>query len=100
MALGLKRARVVRLFLLESFILALCSTVVGAVAGSVLVLWFQERGIVNGLALVLEGKLYPTLQGYPVVFSFFWILVIGTASGLYPAYRGSRLDPIEALRCL
>jgi putative ABC transport system permease protein len=100
MALGLKRARVVHLFLLESFILAVCSSLVGGIAGSALVVWFRERGIVNGLALVLEGKLYPVLQLYPVLFSFLWILLIGTASGLYPAYRGSRLDPIEALRCL
>lgn len=100
MALGLKKGRVLTLFLLESFFLALCATIVGVIFGSALTLWFQHRGIVEGLALVLEGKLYPLLQPYPVLFSFLWILMIGTASGLYPAFRASRLDPIEALRCV
>ncbi|MHA2281728.1 MAG: ABC transporter permease [Promethearchaeota archaeon] len=98
MAMGLRKRRVTGLFLLESFSLSLISTIGGVVLGSGVNLWFQRHGIVEGLALVLEGRLYPILGFYPVLFSFLWILAIGTAGGFYPAYKAANLDPIEALR--
>lgn len=98
MAMGLKRKGVLILFLMESFTLSLIATAGGVILGAGITLWFQHQGIVKGLALVLEGKLLPQLGFYPVLFSFLWILSIGTLGGLYPAYKAGRLDPIEALR--
>jgi putative ABC transport system permease protein len=98
MAMGMRRKEIILLFLLESFSLSLLSAFGGAIFGSVATLWFQHRGIVEGLALVLEGRLYPMLGFYPVLLSFLWILIIGTLGGLYPAYKAANLDPIEALR--
>ncbi len=98
MALGLKREEVMGIFLLESFFLSLMSTIVGVILGSAITLWFQHRGIVEGIALVLEGRLYPMLGFWPALASFSWILLIGTGGGVYPAYKASNLDPIEALR--
>jgi putative ABC transport system permease protein len=98
MAMGLRRKGVLGLFLLESFSLSLLSSVIGVLLGIGITEWFSHRGIVEGLALVLEGKLYPILAVQPVIISFLWILVIGTAGGLYPARKAANLDPIEALR--
>ncbi len=98
MALGTKRKGVLGLFLLESFSLSFLSSVIGVLLGIGITEWFSRRGIVEGLALVLEGKLYPILELQPIIISFMWILVIGTAGGLYPAHKAANLDPIEALR--
>ena len=98
MALGLKRRGVLCIFLLESFSLSLVSTLMGVIIGSAITLWFQNRGIVEGITLVLEGRLYPILGFWPVLFSFLWILLVGTGGGLYPAHKAANLDPIEALR--
>lgn len=98
MAMGMKRRGIIGIFLLESFSLSLISTVTGVILGCVVTLWFQHRGLLEGLALVLEGRLHPLLGIYPVLISFFWILGIGTGGGLFPAHKAANLDPINALR--
>ncbi len=98
MAMGLRKKGVLGIFLLESFSLSLISSMGGALLGIAVTEWFSHKGIVEGLALVLEGKLYPILGVQAVFISFLWIFFIGTAGGLYPAYKAANLDPIEALR--
>ncbi len=98
MALGIKKRGLLSLFLTESFVLSLISSSVGLLVGLSLVFWFQNRGIVEGLVLVLEKKLFPVPEVLPAVFSFLWILVTGTVGGWYPAHKAANLDPITALR--
>lgn len=98
MAMGMRKRGIIGIFLLESFSLSFMSSVGGVLLGSAVTLWFQHRGLLEGLALVLEGRLHPILGFAPVLVSFFWIFSIGTAGGLYPAYKAANLDPIEALR--
>ena len=98
MAMGFKQTDVIKVFIIESFSLSVISTSIGMVMGLIITNWFQHRGIIKGVDLVLEGQLYPIPEMVPVVFSFLWILFIGTLAGLYPAYRASNLNPIDALR--
>ena len=59
-------------------------------------------GIGVGLGL---AKLVERLSPLPATVSLPWLLLalalgmtVGIVSGLYPAYRAAKLDPIEALR--
>lgn len=99
-ALGLKKKDILRIFLFESFTLSLISTFSGALLGSLITFFFEHRGIIEGIDLVLERKLFPILGIVPVAFSIIWILFIGTLSGFYPALKAANLNPIEALRHL
>jgi putative ABC transport system permease protein len=86
-AIGAKRSNIIMQFLTEA-------TTLSGVGGFV--------GIVAGVALGLGAN---SLLGFPLSLSLFWISIgfvvsvsVGLISGVYPAYKASRLDPIEALR--
>ena len=86
-AVGAKKREVIQLFLVESLILG----IIGAFFGVLL-----------GLG---AGYLALTIPGWPMVVPFDWVgiavfvgVLVGVVAGLYPAWRGARVDPIEALR--
>jgi len=86
-AVGAKNRDIIQLFLLESVILG----AIGALFGVIL-------GI--GIGYLVVGYL-----GWPMVYPLNWIgiavavgILVGVISGLYPAWRAARVDPIEALR--
>ncbi len=86
-AIGAKRSNIILQFLTEAMTLSATGGVIGVLFGVSLGL------AVNGMA------------GWPLSLPVFWILIgffvsvtVGLVSGVYPAVKASRLDPIEALR--
>ncbi len=90
LAFGWKRNRIVRLILWESAMLGFSGGVVGVIIGSVGVKVLEKMPAIHGL---LEADLSPELMLMSVLIS----LVVGVISGLYPAWRSSRLPPGQAL---
>lgn len=90
LALGWKRNRIVRLILWESALLGFSGGVVGVIIGSIGVKLLEKTPAIRGL---LEADLSPQLMLMSVLIS----LVVGVISGLYPAWRSSRLPPGQAL---
>ncbi len=86
-ALGATRANVLYQFLTEAVIIC------------------QLGGLVGILLGVLIGNVVTYLMGGSFLFPWAWITVavitctaVGLVSGLYPALKAARLDPIESLR--
>jgi putative ABC transport system permease protein len=100
-ALGMRRSRVVRLFVLEGMALGLVSAVVGALAGGGVVLALASSGIpmkVSSLAWMAGGEvLYPVLAPASLLRSTASIVLLSTLAAVYPAFAASRLEPREAL---
>ncbi len=86
-AIGAKKANIILQFLTEAMTLSATGGIIGIFAGI-------------GL-----GTLVNSLLGFPLGVSVFWIITgfvvavsVGLISGIYPAIKAARLDPIEALR--
>jgi putative ABC transport system permease protein len=100
-ALGMRRSRVVRLFVLEGMALGVVSAVAGALAGGAVVLLLAARGIpmtVASLAWMAGGDvLYPALVPGSLLRATVSIALLSTLAAVYPAFSASRLEPREAL---
>ncbi len=91
LALGWKRARIVRMVLWESALLGFFGGVSGVLIGSV--------GVkVLGAAPAIRGLLEPDISIRLIATSVAIAVAVGVVSGLYPAWRSSRLTPSRALQ--
>jgi putative ABC transport system permease protein len=86
-ALGATRRDIAAQFLAESSLLAGAGGVVGAVLG------------IAGSALIQRVAGWPTALSASMLFlALLSAVVVGVGFGFYPAWRASRLEPIDALR--
>jgi putative ABC transport system permease protein len=90
LAIGWKRSRIVRMVLWESALLGFLGGFGGVLIGVVGVKLLVHTPAIRGL---LEPELNPQLLVMAVAIA----VVVGVFSGLYPAWRSSRLMPSHAL---
>ena len=86
-AVGATRKAIVNQFLMEAVFLCQLGGVIGLIAGI-------AAG--NYVAVLIDSE--PVIPIWSVGLSFFGMLIIGLVFGVYPAFKASKLDPIESLR--
>jgi putative ABC transport system permease protein len=91
LAIGWKRSRIVRLIIYESMALSFIGGICGTALGYGAVNLLEATPWIHGK---IEGEFNLPLCGLALAIA----LGLGALGGLYPAYRGSRLHPSEALR--
>jgi putative ABC transport system permease protein len=90
LAVGWKRARIVLMVLYESALLGLLGGVAGVALG-VLAMKILET------TPTIRGMLDPDISPKLLLISVAIAVLVGVISGLYPAWRSSRLSPSLAL---
>jgi putative ABC transport system permease protein len=89
MAVGARRGDILLQFLVEAVIISL----LGGGCGLLLGVMFADL-----LDKVLQGMFRTEITAGVVLTAIATTSIVGIMSGLYPAFKASRLDPVEALR--
>ena len=87
MAVGARSYHILRQFLVEAVVLCLVGGAIGILLG-------------RGTSILVRWKIHwPTEASLSTIIAAVAVSVgVGIAFGFYPAWKASRLDPIEALR--
>jgi ABC-type antimicrobial peptide transport system permease subunit len=87
MAVGGRARDILRQFLVEAVVLCVAGGIAGILLG---------RGVSIAVTAFLH---WPTLPSLPAIIAAVAVsMTVGIVFGFYPAWKASRLDPIEALR--
>jgi len=104
MSIGMNRARVFRMIMLETIWLTTTGGILGMIFSYILIAVFNHTGIDLSIvgrgmeALGYESVVYPSIDlTYYFVLSFM-ILLTGILSSIYPARKALKIQPAEAIK--
>jgi putative ABC transport system permease protein len=97
-AIGASDADIRKLFFAEAGAMGILGGIVGVVLG-----WAIGQIINFGVNIYLKSQSVPpehfwSVPLWLVVFSIVFAILVSLVSGLYPAGRAAKLDPVQALR--
>ncbi|MCA9477567.1 MAG: ABC transporter permease, partial [Nanoarchaeota archaeon] len=92
-AIGARNKDIMSIFLLNAALIGLVGGVLGIVLGIIL---SGSLSALVGETAILRGGTFVSLNS--IVLALSVSVVIGIASGIIPAYQGSKLKPVDALR--
>lgn len=99
LSVGTRRRQVMALFLMEAGVLGLLGGASGVLLGAVLARLIAQRGIpFQMVGSAHPGLLRPEFDLPYALLALGLAMVGAVAAAAYPAFRASRLDPVEALR--
>ncbi len=88
-AIGARKRTILQQFLVESVTLSLLGGLIGIVLGS---------GLASLVALFSQGQFSAVVTPEAILLAVGFSAFVGVLFGVYPAWRASQLNPIEALR--
>ena len=104
MAIGMNRARVFAMIMLETIFLSLTGGITGLILGYTAIKYFAKAGINLYFwkeafsELGYSAYIYPVIDSKTMGITAILVMIAGIFSALYPAYKALRLNPSEAIR--
>lgn len=104
MCIGMNRARVFKMIMLETIYLSLTGGIAGIILGYLISIYLEKVGInlyfwKEAFAEIgYSAIVYPTIDAGSIISTTIMVVIAGILSALYPAYRALKLIPSEAVR--
>jgi putative ABC transport system permease protein len=95
-AIGTRPRRILMMFLMEGFAMGLLSTAVGVVIGLSL-LWLMNLAPIDFTFGMMQVSLAPSIPVREVVLITIIVMLVSIFASLQPAYKASKMEPVDAL---
>jgi putative ABC transport system permease protein len=104
-ALGMTSGQIVRLFFLESLLVAGLGSLAGTLAGIAITLPLSVHGIdytemMEGVKMAIPSVYYPVLNWKSTALAFLYSAAVSSIVSIIPSRRASRVEPVTALRAI
>lgn len=106
MAIGMNRARVFGMIMLETVFLSLTGGTLGILLGWMASNHFEKSGINLYFwkeafgEMGFSSMIYPSIDNSVIVYTAIMVVIAGIVSAIYPAMKAIRLKPVEAIRSI
>jgi putative ABC transport system permease protein len=97
-AMGTQPGSILKLFVVEGFLLGLLGAIIGTVLSIAAIAILQQAEITFSFGRQTGLVLYPEVSFNDVLFASVMVIVVAILASLQPAWKASRMDPVEALR--
>ena len=91
-AIGAKNSHILSIFLIESGLMGIVGGFFGVLLGTLISFLVSQYSTQSGFKLLFE------INTSLILFGLFFAFIVGMISGALPAYRASKLNPVDALR--
>ena len=95
-AIGTPPRRILSLFLIEGFAMGLLSTIAGIIIG-LGVLWIMNITKIDFTFGMMNISLAPSIPASEIVVVAIIVMVVSLFAGFQPAYKASKMEPVDAL---
>lgn len=95
-AIGTPPRRILSLFLIEGFAMGLVSTIAGIVIG-LGILWILNITKIDFTFGMMDISLAPSIPVGEVIMVAIIVIVVSLFAGFQPAYKASKMEPVDAL---
>jgi putative ABC transport system permease protein len=95
-AIGTPPRRILSLFLIEGFAMGLLSTIVGIVVG-LAILWVMNLTKIDFRFGQMDVSLAPSIPAGEIVWLAVIVMLVSLFAGFQPAYKASKMEPVDAL---
>lgn len=97
-AMGTLPSNILKLFVMEGFLLGLLGAFLGTVISVISIMILQQAEITFAFGRQTGLVLYPVIALADIAFASIIVVLVAVLASLQPAWKASRMDPIEALR--
>jgi putative ABC transport system permease protein len=95
-AIGTPPRRILSLFLVEGFAMGMLSTVAGIVIG-LAILWIMNVTKIDFTFGQMNVSLAPSIPSGEIVWVAVIVMFVSLFAGFHPAYKASKMEPVDAL---